>query len=75
LIAQQIGSAQIRSSADRISADQFGRSVERPDFPRIVDCLSPQILDQTLPLTAEGDFAPILALDGEALGVMPCSVR
>jgi hypothetical protein len=61
----QIGSVRISS------ADQWNV----PDFPRIVDCLSPQILDQTLPLTAEGDFAPILALDGEALGVMPCSVR
>jgi hypothetical protein len=61
----QIGSVRISS------ADQWNV----PDFPRIVDCLSPQILDQTLPLTAEGDFAPILALDGETLGVMPCSVR
>jgi hypothetical protein len=64
----QIGSVRISS------ADQWNV----PDFPRIVDCLSPQILDQILqflPLTAEGDVAPILALDEETLGVMPCSVR
>jgi len=32
-IAEQTRSAQIRSSADRISADQFGRSVERTSNP------------------------------------------
>ena len=43
--------------------------MERTPFLGIVDGLSPQILDPSvLPLTAERDFAPILAHDGETLG-------
>ena len=54
----QIGSVRIGSADQWNVPHSHKSSIASPE----------QILDQTLqflPLTAEGDFAPILALDGE----------